>query len=229
MCNVLMLNYGDKREVMNTTTNNSVIPISHGGSREGAGRKKGSGKFGEPTKVMRVPQSKVSAIQAWLNLQKNTNTSWPKQMPANQSQNDSPFIWHLPKEQSEFIELPLYEHKVVAGFPSPAEDYIEARLDLNEKLIRNKEATFLLSVQGDSMKDVGILDGDTLVVDRSIQPQDGKIVIAALDGELTVKRLSMKSTGTWLVPENENYPPILVRESSDIVIWGVVTATISQF
>ncbi|MDX1351373.1 MAG: translesion error-prone DNA polymerase V autoproteolytic subunit [Thiomicrorhabdus sp.] len=138
-------------------------------------------------------------------------------------------MWYLPNETAEFVELPLYAHKVVAGFPSPAEDYVEDRLDLNEKLIRNKEATFLLSVQGDSMKDVGILDGDILVVDRSIQPQDGKIVIAALDGELTVKRLSMKSTGTWLVPENENYPPILVRESSDIVIWGVVTATISQF
>nr|WP_311195299.1 translesion error-prone DNA polymerase V autoproteolytic subunit [Thiomicrorhabdus immobilis] len=135
----------------------------------------------------------------------------------------------MPEEEAEVVELPLYAHKVVAGFPSPADDYIEARLDLNEKLIRNKEATFLLSVQGDSMKDAGILDGDILVVDRSIQPQDGKIVIAALDGELTVKRLSIKSTGTWLVPENDNYPPILVRESSDILIWGVVTATISQF
>lgn len=207
-----------------------ITPISHGGNRQGAGRKKGSGKFGEPTKVMRVPQSKVAAIQAWLNLQNRPNAKLLQQAPSsNQPQFDSPFIWHLPSEQTEFVELPLYEHKVVAGFPSPAEDYIEARLDLNEKLIRNKEATFLLSVQGDSMKDVGILDGDILVVDRSIQPQDGKIVIAALDGELTVKRLSMKSTGTWLVPENENYPPILVRESSDIVIWGVVTATISQF
>jgi len=215
---------------MNKKSDNNVVAISHGGSREGAGRKKGTGKFGEPTKVMRIPQSKVSAIQAWLNLKKKPNAIGGKQNNAsNQSQYDSPFIWYLPEEESDFIELPLYEHKVVAGFPSPAEDYIEARLDLNEKLIRNKEATFLLSVQGDSMKDVGILDGDTLVVDRSIQPQDGKIVIAALDGELTVKRLSMKSTGTWLVPENENYPPILVRESSDIVIWGVVTATISQF
>lgn len=215
---------------MNQKTDNTVTPVSHGGVRQGAGRKKGTGKFGEPTKVMRVPQSKVAAIQAWLNLQNKPNAKLLEQVsPSNQPQFDSPFIWHLPEKESEFIELPLYAHKVVAGFPSPAEDYIEETLDLNEKLIRNKEATFLLSVQGDSMKDVGILDGDILVVDRSIQPQDGKIVIAALDGELTVKRLSMKSTGTWLVPENENYPPILVRESSDIVIWGVVTATISQF
>ncbi|HHS99219.1 MAG TPA: translesion error-prone DNA polymerase V autoproteolytic subunit [Thiomicrospira sp.] len=208
----------------------TVSGTKHGGVREGAGRKKGSGKFGEPTKVMRIPQSKVSAIQAWLSLQNSQPLKQSQSyIPSNQAQNDSPFVWYLPEEQSTTMELPLYAHKVVAGFPSPAEDYIEARLDLNEKLIHNKEATFLLSVQGDSMKDVGILDGDILVVDRSIQPQDGKIVIAALDGELTVKRLSMKSTGTWLVPENENYPPILVRESSDIVIWGVVTATISQF
>ena len=214
---------------MSKKTVDKVIAVAHGGSREGAGRKKGSGKFGEPTKVMRVPQSKVSAIQAWLNLQKKPGETMLKQSSSNQADFDSPFIWHLPNEMTEFVELPLYAHKVVAGFPSPAEDYVAERLDLNEKLIRNKEATFLLSVQGDSMKGVGILDGDILVVDRSIQPQDGKIVIAALDGELTVKRLSMKSTGTWLVPENENYPPILVREASDIVIWGVVTATISQF
>ena len=147
----------------------------------------------------------------------------------NQAEFNNEFIWHLPDSQPEKIMLPLYAHKVVAGFPSPAEDYIEARLDLNEKLIRNKAATFLLTVQGDSMKDVGILDGDVLVVDRSIEPKDGKIVIVALDGELTVKRLSIKSTGTWLVPENDHYPPIPVRDSSDIVIWGVVTATISQF
>ena len=213
-----------------STKKESIAPTYHGGVREGSGRKKGSGKFGEPTKVMRIPQSKVSAIQAWLNLQ-NTKSLKHSQsyIPSNQAQNDSPFVWHVPEESSDKVDLPLYAHKVVAGFPSPADDYIEARLDLNEKLIRNKEATFLLSVQGDSMKDVGILDGDILVVDKSIEPQDGKIVIAALDGELTVKRLSMKSTGTWLVPENENYPPILVKESSDIVIWGVVTATISQF
>jgi len=204
--------------------------VVHGGLREGAGRKKGSGKFGEPTKVMRVPQSKVAAIQAWLNLQNRQQSNQAlNQFAKNQANINEDFKWYLPNESGEKVALPLYSHKVVAGFPSPAEDYVEDRLDLNEKLIHNKEATFLLSVQGDSMKDVGILDGDILVVDRSIKPQDGKIVIAALDGELTVKRLSMKSTGTWLVPENENYPPILVKETSDIVIWGVVTATISQF
>lgn len=210
-----------------------------GGIRQGAGRKKGSGKFGEPTKVLRVPVSKVSEIQAWLNLSNRENRPTVKDcvLPAvgldssmDKSMRDyTEFSCYLPANDVDFIELPLYSHKVVAGFPSPADDYIEERLDLNEKLIRNKEATFLLVVQGDSMQDIGIKDGDTLIVDRSLEPKDGKIVIAALDGELTVKRLSIKSTGTWLVPENDNYPPILVREESDIVIWGVVTATISQF
>lgn len=197
----------------------------HGGRRQGAGRKAGSGRFGEPTKVVRIPESKVPAIKAWLKLQDRLKNK----QASNQAFYDGVLQWHLPEEDPSIVELPLFAHKVVAGFPSPAEDYVEARLDLNEKLIRNKEATFLLSVQGDSMKDAGIMDGDILVVDRSIEPQDGKIVIAALDGELTVKRLSIKSTGTWLVPENDNYPPIPVREASDIVIWGVVTATISQF
>jgi len=203
------------------------ISRRHGGQRPGAGRKTGSGRFGEPTKVVRIPESKVPAIKAWLKLNQQVEDSKPSS--SNQPQFNKILTRYQPEEYPDVVSLPLYAHKVVAGFPSPAEDYVEARLDLNEKLIRNKEATFLLSVQGDSMKDAGITDGDILVVDRSIEPQDGKIVIAALDGELTVKRLSVKSTGTWLVPENDDYPPILVRESSDIVIWGVVTATISQF
>ena len=194
-----------------------------GGRRPGAGRKTGSGRYGEPTKVMRVPASKVAMIQSWLQKQQQ-NAKVNRTVDASDR-----VTWFAPDPDAPISPLPLYGHKVVAGFPSPAEDYVEARLDLNEKLIRNKEATFLLSVQGDSMKDAGIMDGDILVVDRSIEPQDGKIVIAALDGELTVKRLSIKSTGTWLVPENDHYPPIAVREESDIVIWGVVTATISQF
>ncbi len=210
-----------------------------GGIRQGAGRKKGSGRFGEPTKVLRVPESKVSAIQAWLSLSNGQSSPAVRDYSLPSlglgistdilNKDHSVFSWYLPSNDADFIELPLYSHKVVAGFPSPADDYIEARLDLNEKLIRNKEATFLLVVQGDSMQNIGIKDGDTLIVDRSLEPKDGKIVIAALDGELTVKRLSMKSTGTWLVPENDDYPPILVREESDIVIWGVVTSAISQF
>ncbi len=202
----------------------------HGGARAGSGRKKGSGKFGEATKVMRVPESKVAQIKQWLTATQSEAVNVTSQEDAKWGNllDQSVFSLYQPANE-ETVELPLFSHKVVAGFPSPADDYIENRLDLNEKLVRNKEATFLLVVEGDSMQKAGIQDGDILVVDRSIEPSDGKIVIAALDGELTVKRLSVKSTGTWLVPENDDYPPIPVREESDMVIWGVVTATISQF
>jgi DNA polymerase V len=218
---------------------NEQKSAERGGVRPGAGRKKGSGKFGEATKVLRVPVSKVSEIQAWLNgsnthnkttAEDNSELNMELGISTEMLNKIHPnFVWYQPANESQWVALPLYGHKVVAGFPSPADDYIEDRLDLNDKLIRNKTATFLLVVQGDSMQNTGIKDGDTLIVDRSIEPKDGKIVIAALDGELTVKRLSIKSTGTWLVPENDNYPPILVREESDITIWGVVTATISEF
>lgn len=204
----------------------------HGGARTGAGRKTGSGRFGEPTKVMRVPESKVAQIKRWLAQDQSANDvleesdkKWTGLL-----KNQGLSLFHpADSANEERVSLPLFSHKVVAGFPSPADDYIENRLDLNEHLIRNQEATFLLVVEGDSMQKAGIKDGDILVVDRSIEPSDGKIVIAALDGELTVKRLSVKSTGTWLVPENDNYPPIPVREEADMVIWGVVTATISRF
>ncbi|WP_178862146.1 LexA family protein [Thiomicrorhabdus cannonii] len=224
-------------------------PAGRGGARIGAGRKKGSGAFGEPTKVIRVPESQVEPVKQWLDqrlAQQKPSVGGETKTSAENSTgrvvdvnaeraarwqralHKAPVKLFAPANES-WVELPLYAHKVVAGFPSPADDYIETTLDLNDKLIRNKAATFLLVVEGDSMKKAGIKDGDILVVDRSIPPSDGKIVIAALDGELTVKRLSMKSTGTWLVPENDDYPPIAVREEADIVIWGVVTATISQF
>ncbi|MBF6057787.1 translesion error-prone DNA polymerase V autoproteolytic subunit [Thiomicrorhabdus sp. HH1] len=193
----------------------NINKSAHGGVRRGAGRKSGSGRFGEKTKVIRVPESQAETIQAWIKQGKFADIGNFSDLfvPANEAT----------------IRLPLYASKVIAGFPSPAEDYVEARLDLNEKLIRNQEATFLLKVQGDSMRDAGILDGDILVVDRSVAPADGKIVIAALDGDLTVKRLRIRDGKTWLLPENPDYPPIAIREESDMVIWGVVTASISQY
>lgn len=206
-------------------TQDAKVKHTHGGAREGAGRKKGSGSYGEPTKVMRVPESKVSLIKDWLGHLSDSEQQL-ETLNALQSVAKDKAKVQIPAE-SESVSIPLYSHKVVAGFPSPADDYVEMVLDLNEKLIRNKAATFLLTVQGDSMKKIGIKDGDILVVDKSLTPADGKIVIAAVDGELTVKRLSIKSTGTWLVPENDHYPPILIREESDVVIWGVVTSTIS--
>lgn len=217
----------DKNKATKSAKNNTNEK-SHGGKRTGAGRKKGSGPFKEPTKVMRVPESKVTLVKELL-LEMTHDEQQISDAAALQSLSKDKLSVHLPTHLTSLVELPLYSHSVRAGFPSPADDYIEDRLDLNEKLIKDKNATFLLKVSGDSMKKVGIMEGDILIVDRSISPSDGHIVIAAIDGELTVKRLSVKSTGVFLVPENDNYPPIPVREENDMVIWGVVTSTIHQF
>lgn len=117
---------------------------------------------------------------------------------------------------------PLFESRVPAGFPSPADDYVEASLDLSEELIQKKEATFFVRVAGDSMTEAGIHDGDILIVDRSVEPDDGAIVVAALDGELTVKRYEVRSGLPYLMPEAEDYDPIPIRDGQELVVWGVV-------
>jgi DNA polymerase V len=125
-------------------------------------------------------------------------------------------------EEGISYKLPLYGCKVRAGFPSPADDYIESYLDLNSHLIMHPSATFFVRASGDSMIKAGISDGDLLIVDRSIEPTHGRIVIAAVNGELTVKRLSLANGKTQLLPENDQYPPILITEDLELVIWGVV-------
>jgi len=189
------------------------VSTSHGGKRQGAGRKPGSGTFGEATKVIRIPTSRVPEVKQWL---KQLNSSHP-QLVSKRAGSSPPML------------LPLYGHKVAAGFPSPADDYVEGQLDLNEHLIPHKEATFFLRVSGDSMINVGIQSGDLLVVDRSLEPKNNKIIIAAIDGELTVKRLSLSNGKIWLKPENDNLSPIEVKNEQEMVIWGVVTSVIHQF
>ncbi|HVV67467.1 MAG TPA: translesion error-prone DNA polymerase V autoproteolytic subunit [Gammaproteobacteria bacterium] len=133
---------------------------------------------------------------------------------------------------SQFIEqrgykLPLYSSKVAAGFPSPADDDMEARIDLNELLIKHPEHTFLVRVAGESMINIGIHDKDILIVDRRIEVIHNKIVVAAIDGMLTVKRLIKTEKGKiYLMPENENFPPLEVSEKNNVHIWGVVTTVI---
>ena len=123
-------------------------------------------------------------------------------------------------------ELPLFQTAVSAGFPSPADDYIDKNLDINELLVKHPASTFFVRVSGDSMTKAGIQSGDLLIVDRSLEPTDKKIVIAVINGELTVKRIRKTKNKLFLVPENENYPPIEVSEFADFEIWGVVTAVI---
>jgi DNA polymerase V len=117
---------------------------------------------------------------------------------------------------------------VQAGFPSPAEDYIENEIDLNAFLVKHPSATFLVRASGNSMKDAGISDGDVLVVDRSVKPVNGKVVIAAVDGQLTVKFLIIKQGKAFLMPANADYYPIPVDPENGVTIWGVVTSSIHQ-
>lgn len=216
----------------------------HGGARSGAGRPKGQGRWGEPTVPVRVPQSRVAAVKAWLDVlpalndSDQKNTSGVGDTPvvvrtAIGAESISPDTWSdlltasglLPMQPSEApsaLPLPLFGYRIAAGFPSPADDYVEERIDLNRHLIRHKEATFFLRVQGDSMINAGIHDGDMLIVDRAIEPASGKIVIAALDGELTVKRLSTRGGRVRLLPENPDYPVIEIGTEQELVIWGVV-------
>lgn len=131
-------------------------------------------------------------------------------------------------QELELLVLPFYLHRIPAGFPSPADDYIESGLDLNDLLVRNPAATFMVRVSGDSMIGVGIHDGDILVVDRSETAVHGKIVVAALDGEMTVKRLHLRGGQCRLVPENKVFQPIQVGTEQDLQVWGVVVGVVRR-
>ena len=122
--------------------------------------------------------------------------------------------------------LPIFLGRLPAGFPSPADDYLEGKLDLNRHLIKHPAATFFVRVTGDSMIGAGIHSGDLLVVDRSLEPADKNVVVAVLDGELTVKRLFKQNGILRLLPENLNYQPIEITPQQTIEIWGVVTSVI---
>jgi len=124
------------------------------------------------------------------------------------------------------VPLPLFACPVSAGFPSPAEDYLEGKLDLNQHLIKNPISTFFVRVAGDSMIGAGIHSGDLLIVDRSLEPRDGRVVIAVVDGELLVKRICISRGKVSLTAENPNYPPLILREEMDFEVWGVVTSVI---
>ncbi len=132
-------------------------------------------------------------------------------------------------DQKRKIVRPLLLCGISAGFPSPADDYIDRLLDLNELLIKNPPATFFVKVAGDSMTGAGINNGDTLIVDRSIEAANGKIVIAVVNGELTVKRLVKSNNSCSLVAENPDYASLEISEESQFEIWGVVTSVIHQF
>lgn len=129
---------------------------------------------------------------------------------------------------SKSTEIPVYKVKISAGFPSPASDYIESTLDINKHLIKNPSATFFLRVEGNSMVNAGIHSGDLLVVDRSKQVDNGDIVIAAINDELTVKRIRIRNNKYYLAPENDEYEELEVTSNMEFYVWGIVTYVIHK-
>jgi len=134
----------------------------------------------------------------------------------------------IPLQTRTSIRLPLVSASVEAGFPSPADDHLERAIDLNEELIRNPAATFLVRVKGESMRDAGIHTGDTLIVDKSVTPADRQIVVAMIDGEFTVKRFRKLNGRIFLEAANDSFAPIEVGENQELTIWGSVTYIIHQ-
>ena len=133
-----------------------------------------------------------------------------------------------PKEMGKTAGIIFKDIGISAGYPSPADDFRETRISLDEELIRNKEATFFAKVSGQSMIGAGLDDNDLLVIDRSIAPENNKIAVCFLDGEFTVKRLRVEKDEVWLQPENPDYPIIKITADNNFIIWGIVTSVIKK-
>ncbi len=136
--------------------------------------------------------------------------------------------FYIPDYSTE-LELPFVDTGISAGFPSPADDFIELAIDLNKFLVKHKDTTFFARVKGHSMKNAGINDGDLLVIDKSLEPQNDKIAICQIDGEFTVKRIKIEKDIVWLIAENEDYKPIKVTPENELMIWGIVIHSIKSF
>jgi DNA polymerase V len=193
-----------------------MTPRDHGGTRLGAGRKPGSGPFGEPTQPIRVPQSQVDTVVAFLDAcRQETLAEFPQPIST----------------EPTAISLTAFSSRVAAGFPSPAQDYIDDAIDLNAELIikGHEAATFVLRVKGHSMMNAGIFDSDRIVVDRALDPRQGDVVVAVLNNDLTIKRLGKVDGKIALVPENPHFKPIIVDEGDHLEIWGVVTNCLRSF
>lgn len=190
--------------------------MGRGGTRTGAGRKPNTGIFGEKTIAKRIPVSLVKQVENFIH-------SIKKEISVGFNLKEVGLM------RSHQLNLPLFASRVQAGFPSPADDYLEASLDLNQHLIQHPAATFFVRASGESMINAGIHNNDILVVDRSLEPKHGDIIIAALNSELTVKRLHVSHKKVILKPENPDYPVIEITEEMEFLIWGVVTSVIHQY
>ena len=135
--------------------------------------------------------------------------------------------FYIPKEKNGLGQW-FSEEGISAGFPSPADDFKETRISLDRELVKNKEATFYARVSGDSMVGAGLDDGDLLVIDRSLNPENRKIAVCLVDGEFTVKRIKKEKNKLYLMPENKKYKPIELKEENELIIWGVVEYVIKK-
>lgn len=131
-------------------------------------------------------------------------------------------------DSESHLDLLFAEGGICAGFPSPAQDYLELSIDLNTELIRHPAATFFGRVVGNSLEEAGVTEGDILIIDKSLKPQDGNICVCFLDGDFTLKFIRHTENEIWLIPANKAYTPIKVTEDNNFMIWGVVTYTIKR-
>ena len=198
---------------------------NRGGKRENAGRPRGQGKYGELTTIIRIPQSQSAAIKNFLDAYQRRKTG-----SSYEAANVDEFF--IPEISDQPTRLPLFSTKVAAGFPSPADDYVEKRLDISEFLVDHAASTFFVTIKGESMIDVGLLPDDKVVVDRSKMPNSGDIVLAVVDREFTIKILDRTESGRpRLLPANSSgtYPPIEISDGMQFEIFGVVTGSFRRF
>lgn len=141
---------------------------------------------------------------------------------------DSSVLEFYSANTNSSMELPLVDGGIAAGFPSPAQDYIDLRIDLNKELIDNPSSTFYARVKGTSMIDAGISDGDILVIDKSLEPHDGDTAVCFIDGEFTLKFIKIEPDAVFLVPANPKFSPMKVTEDNNFCIWGIVTYSIKK-
>lgn len=202
--------------------------MATGGAREGAGRPFKLSIPGEATTPVRIPVTLVAPIKEFL--ARRAQQRIVHVPPTLLARDEGELKLFMPSYDAPKFEIPLYGSLIPAGFPSPADDYVQDWLDLNSLLITDRPATFFVSVTGLSMIKEGIYPGDLLVVNKGLSPLSGDIVIAVLDNELTVKKLDISADGSIrLVPKNPDFEPILVAEGQQLFIWGVVTSVIHQF
>jgi DNA polymerase V len=190
---------------------------THGGLRPGAGRKPGSGKFGERGQNVYVPESQAPAINEYLAAYRDRRTLEDEGVRAHEPRQIRP--------KRKRANLALVGFRAAAGAGGHAEDYIEEHVDLNAHLIRqgHEASTFIVRASGWSMIGAGIHDGDEVIVDRSIEPKNNSVVVAAIEGDLVIKRLKMRGGKLALVSDNPHYPERTIKEGESLEIWGVAT------